>query len=165
MNEIIRLSSIFQSLGDALDQKSSGEGQKFVLLDHQLRWWLRLLMATLFSIICAICMIICVYGELHWVSCWYVILSLFWRVTTKLRYYPKDYVQELMAEAVSFLLRNANTSSEQLKKGIFLHNFDSPAPWKHIFLWSLKLLTLHCFNCDIKYCVCALFCTFFWAAI
>lgn len=69
MNEIIRLSSIFQSLGDALDQKSSGEGQKFVLLDHQLRWWLRLLMATLFSIICAICMIICVYGDLHWVSC------------------------------------------------------------------------------------------------
>ncbi|KAE9453174.1 hypothetical protein C3L33_14914, partial [Rhododendron williamsianum] len=39
------------------------------------------------------------------------------RVTTKLRYYPKDYVQELMAEAVSFLLRNAKTSSEQLKKG------------------------------------------------
>lgn len=91
--------------------------------------------------------------------------SLFWRVTTKLRYYPKDYVQELMAEAVSFLLRNAKTSSEQLKKGIFLLHFDYPAPWKHIFLWSLKLLTLHCFNCDSKSCVCALFCTYFWAAI
>ncbi|XP_052189171.1 uncharacterized protein LOC127799294 isoform X2 [Diospyros lotus] len=38
------------------------------------------------------------------------------RVTTKLRYYPKDYVQEFMAEAVSFLLRNA--SIEQLIKGI-----------------------------------------------
>ncbi|PSS35668.1 Small subunit processome component like [Actinidia chinensis var. chinensis] len=38
------------------------------------------------------------------------------RVTAKLRYHPKDYVQEFMAEAVSFLLRNAPI--EQLIKGI-----------------------------------------------
>ncbi|KAL6992171.1 hypothetical protein U1Q18_010278 [Sarracenia purpurea var. burkii] len=37
------------------------------------------------------------------------------RVTVKLRYYPKHYVQEFMAEAVSFLLRNAPI--EQLIKG------------------------------------------------
>nr|GLL39955.1 small subunit processome component 20 homolog [Ipomoea trifida] len=38
------------------------------------------------------------------------------KVTVKLRYFPKDYVQEFMAESVSFLLRNA--SVKQLKKGI-----------------------------------------------
>ena len=38
------------------------------------------------------------------------------KVTVKLRYFPKDYVQEFMAEAVSFLLRNAPL--EQLIKGI-----------------------------------------------
>ncbi|KAI4344958.1 hypothetical protein L6164_012131 [Bauhinia variegata] len=38
------------------------------------------------------------------------------RVTTKLRYYPKDYVQEFMAESMSFVLRNA--PDEQLKRGI-----------------------------------------------
>ncbi|XP_057544903.1 uncharacterized protein LOC130824041 isoform X1 [Amaranthus tricolor] len=38
------------------------------------------------------------------------------KVTVKLRYYPKDFVQEFMAEALSFLLRNAST--EQLIKGV-----------------------------------------------
>lgn len=38
------------------------------------------------------------------------------KVTLKLRYYPKDFVQEFMAEALSFLLRNAST--QQLIKGI-----------------------------------------------
>ncbi|KAA8534172.1 hypothetical protein F0562_031635 [Nyssa sinensis] len=38
------------------------------------------------------------------------------KVTIKLRYYPKDYVREFMAEAVSFLLRNAPV--EQLIKGV-----------------------------------------------
>ncbi|OWM88808.1 hypothetical protein CDL15_Pgr020762 [Punica granatum] len=38
------------------------------------------------------------------------------KVTIKLRYYPKDYVQEFIAEAMSFLLRNAPV--EQLIKGI-----------------------------------------------
>ncbi|WCJ33154.1 ARM repeat superfamily protein [Euphorbia peplus] len=38
------------------------------------------------------------------------------KVTVKLRYYPKDYVQELMAAATSFLLRNA--PKDQLRKGI-----------------------------------------------
>ncbi|KAK3010833.1 hypothetical protein RJ639_012410 [Escallonia herrerae] len=38
------------------------------------------------------------------------------KVTVKLRYYPKDYVQEFVAESVSFLLRNAPV--EQLIKGI-----------------------------------------------
>ncbi|XVF65313.1 hypothetical protein PTKIN_Ptkin09bG0238000 [Pterospermum kingtungense] len=38
------------------------------------------------------------------------------KVTVRLRYYPKDYVQEFMAEATSFLLRNA--SVEQLIKGV-----------------------------------------------
>ncbi|XP_015574070.2 small subunit processome component 20 homolog [Ricinus communis] len=38
------------------------------------------------------------------------------KVTEKLRYYPKVYVQEFMAAATSFLLRSA--PNEQLKKGI-----------------------------------------------
>lgn len=38
------------------------------------------------------------------------------KVTAKLRFYPKDYIQEFMAESVSFLLRNAPV--EQLNKGI-----------------------------------------------
>ncbi|KAG6678404.1 hypothetical protein I3842_14G078800 [Carya illinoinensis] len=38
------------------------------------------------------------------------------KVTVKLRFYPKDYVQEFMAEALSFLLRNA--PDEQLQYGI-----------------------------------------------
>ncbi|KAI5337169.1 hypothetical protein L3X38_016438 [Prunus dulcis] len=37
-------------------------------------------------------------------------------VTVNLRYYPKDYIQEFMAEGMSFLLRNA--PFEQLKKGV-----------------------------------------------
>ncbi|KAG6388570.1 hypothetical protein SASPL_149999 [Salvia splendens] len=37
-------------------------------------------------------------------------------ITEKLRYYPKDYVREFMAESVSFLLRKAPI--EQLKRGI-----------------------------------------------
>ncbi|KAL7595784.1 hypothetical protein Lser_V15G29528 [Lactuca serriola] len=38
------------------------------------------------------------------------------KVTTKMRFYPKDYIQEFMAEAASFLLRNAPI--EQLNRGI-----------------------------------------------
>ncbi|KAK0579383.1 hypothetical protein LWI29_025507 [Acer saccharum] len=38
------------------------------------------------------------------------------KVTAKLRYYPKEYIQEFMAEATSFLLRNAPI--EQVKTGI-----------------------------------------------
>ncbi|XP_047962589.1 small subunit processome component 20 homolog isoform X2 [Salvia hispanica] len=38
------------------------------------------------------------------------------RITKKLRYHPKDYVREFMAESVSFLLRKAPI--EQLKRGI-----------------------------------------------
>ncbi|KAJ1404604.1 Armadillo-type fold [Sesbania bispinosa] len=38
------------------------------------------------------------------------------KVTSKLRYYPKEYVQHFMAEAMSFVLRNA--PDEQLKRGI-----------------------------------------------
>ncbi|XP_047333762.1 small subunit processome component 20 homolog [Impatiens glandulifera] len=38
------------------------------------------------------------------------------RITVKLRYYSKEYVQEFMAESVSFLLRNSPV--EQLIKGI-----------------------------------------------
>ncbi|WOG89602.1 hypothetical protein DCAR_0208840 [Daucus carota subsp. sativus] len=38
------------------------------------------------------------------------------KITVKLRYYPKDYIQEFMAESVSFLLRNAQ--DKQLGKGI-----------------------------------------------
>ncbi|CAJ1855304.1 unnamed protein product [Sphenostylis stenocarpa] len=37
-------------------------------------------------------------------------------VTSKLRYYPKEYVQQFMAEAMSFVLRNA--SDEQLERGV-----------------------------------------------
>ncbi|MBA0664450.1 hypothetical protein Goklo_004447, partial [Gossypium klotzschianum] len=46
----------------------------------------------------------------------YALSSLYGRVTVRLRYYPKDHVQEFMAEATSFLLRNAPV--EQLIKGI-----------------------------------------------
>ncbi|KAL2923314.1 Small subunit processome component 20-like protein [Bienertia sinuspersici] len=38
------------------------------------------------------------------------------KVTVRLRYYPKDFVQEFMAKALSFLLRNA--PAEQLEKGV-----------------------------------------------
>jgi len=38
------------------------------------------------------------------------------RVTSRLRYYPKEYVQQFMAEAMSFVLRNA--PDEQLQRGI-----------------------------------------------
>ncbi|XP_010257842.1 PREDICTED: small subunit processome component 20 homolog [Nelumbo nucifera] len=38
------------------------------------------------------------------------------KITVHLRYYPKDYIQEFMADAISFLLRNA--PEKQLKKGI-----------------------------------------------
>lgn len=38
------------------------------------------------------------------------------RVTMKLRFYSKKYVQDFMAEAVSFLLRNAPV--DQLREGI-----------------------------------------------
>ncbi|XP_076896866.1 uncharacterized protein LOC143550000 [Bidens hawaiensis] len=38
------------------------------------------------------------------------------KITIKLRFYPKDYIQEFMAESVSFLLRNAPTN--QINKGV-----------------------------------------------
>lgn len=38
------------------------------------------------------------------------------KVTSKLRYYPKEYIQQFMAEAMSFVLRNA--PDEQLERGI-----------------------------------------------
>ncbi|KAJ0966400.1 hypothetical protein J5N97_027538 [Dioscorea zingiberensis] len=38
------------------------------------------------------------------------------KITTRIRFFPKDYVQEFMAEAISFLLRNC--SVDQLTKGI-----------------------------------------------
>ncbi|GLU08657.1 hypothetical protein SLE2022_255570 [Rubroshorea leprosula] len=50
------------------------------------------------------------------------------KITVKLRYYPKDYVQEFMAEATSFLLRNAPI--EQLIKGIRKTMFEVvKKPW------------------------------------
>jgi hypothetical protein len=46
-----------------------------------------------------------------------ICLTLFFgRLTVKLRYYPKEYVQEFMAATTSLLLRNA--SEGQLRKGI-----------------------------------------------
>ncbi|GAU23590.1 hypothetical protein TSUD_385780 [Trifolium subterraneum] len=38
------------------------------------------------------------------------------RVTSKLRYYPKEYVRQFMAEAMSFVLRTA--PDQQLERGI-----------------------------------------------
>ncbi|KAI3823108.1 hypothetical protein L1987_04536 [Smallanthus sonchifolius] len=38
------------------------------------------------------------------------------KVTKKLRFYPKDYIQEFMAESVSFLLRNAPV--DQINRGV-----------------------------------------------
>ena len=43
-------------------------------------------------------------------------IVLFCSVMINLRYYPKDYVREFMAESVSYLLRKA--SIEQLKRGM-----------------------------------------------
>ncbi|CAO2170436.1 unnamed protein product [Urochloa humidicola] len=43
------------------------------------------------------------------------------RITAKLRYYPKDYVREFMAESVSFLLRNAPNSQLTQGLSILLH--------------------------------------------
>lgn len=40
------------------------------------------------------------------------------RVTAKLRYYPKDYVQEFTAQAMGFLLRTRTAPFEQLEKGM-----------------------------------------------
>ena len=42
------------------------------------------------------------------------------RVTAKLRYYPKEYVQELMAQAMGFLLRTRTAPFEQLDKGLYI---------------------------------------------
>ncbi|KAK1435340.1 hypothetical protein QVD17_01101 [Tagetes erecta] len=39
------------------------------------------------------------------------------KVTKKLRFYPKDYIQEFMAESVSFLLRNAPL--DQINRGVW----------------------------------------------
>ncbi|XP_077215224.1 ARM repeat superfamily protein [Tasmannia lanceolata] len=53
------------------------------------------------------------------------------KITVHLRYYPKDYVQEFMAEAFSFLLRNAPV--EQLNKGvrkIILEAVKKPSPMR-----------------------------------
>ena len=46
-----------------------------------------------------------------------------WRTTSALRYFPKDYVREFMAESVSFLLRNA--PNNQLAQGTFLFSLCS----------------------------------------
>lgn len=62
-----------------------------------------------------LCTFICVFWLMNLFFSNIFIIS--WRVTVKLRYYPRAYVQEFMAAATSFLLRNA--SKEQLKKGIY----------------------------------------------
>lgn len=48
------------------------------------------------------------------------------RVTSKLRYYPKEYVQQFMAEAMPFVLRNA--PDEQLKRGSHVIDYFVVAP-------------------------------------
>ncbi|EES00968.2 hypothetical protein BDA96_03G215700 [Sorghum bicolor] len=51
------------------------------------------------------------------------------RITAALRYFPKDYVREFMAESVSFLLRNA--PNNQLTQGLLKVLFDAakqPSP-------------------------------------
>ncbi|XP_054807809.1 U3 small nucleolar RNA-associated protein 20 isoform X1 [Prosopis cineraria] len=51
------------------------------------------------------------------------------KATAKLRYYPKEYIQQFMAEAVSFVLRNA--PDEHLKRGIgrvMLEAVKKPSP-------------------------------------
>ena len=69
----------------------------------------------------------------------------FCRVTVKLRYYPKDFVQEFMAEALSFLLRNPST--EQLIKGIVRRIFESAIfVDMHKFVTWILLLTLLTLN-------------------
>lgn len=44
-----------------------------------------------------------------------------------MRYYPKEYVQEFIAEAMSFLLRSRNTSVEQFIKGIMVEVVEEPS--------------------------------------
>lgn len=55
--------------------------------------------------------------------------QIFFRVTLKLRYYPKEYVQEFMAEAISFLFRNA--PAEQLQEGKTMLYCLSLSKWKN----------------------------------
>ncbi|KMT14841.1 hypothetical protein BVRB_3g065640 isoform B [Beta vulgaris subsp. vulgaris] len=64
------------------------------------------------------------------------------KVTIKLRFYPKDFVQEFMAEALSFLMRNAPT--QQLVKGvrkILCEAARKPSPTKNFgvsaLLWHI----------------------------
>lgn len=56
-----------------------------------------------------------------------------WRITVQLRFFPRDYIQEFMAESVSFLLRNAPIN--QLTKGIVLIPF--PAFLRKHLIWLL----------------------------
>ena len=57
--------------------------------------------------------------------------QIFLRVTLKLRYYPKEYVQEFMAEAISFLFRNA--PAEQLQEGKTMLYCLSFSIWSHLY--------------------------------
>ena len=97
------------------------------------------------------------------------------RLTVKLRYYPKEYVQEFMAATTSLLLRNA--SEGQLKKGILYYNFlNQVLTWSFYFYFAIlmkkdkKLLVLHVnkqsmillfthdANCSLADCLLYLFC-------
>ncbi|VFR01143.1 unnamed protein product [Cuscuta campestris] len=65
------------------------------------------------------------------------------KATVKLRYFPKVYVQEFMAESLSFLLRNA--SLQQLKKGIqhlMLEVSKKPSLTRKSAISSLLLYTM-----------------------
>ncbi|KAL5994512.1 hypothetical protein ACLOJK_024565 [Asimina triloba] len=64
-------------------------------------------------------------------------------ITIRLRYYPRDYVQEFMAEAISFLLRNA--PNEQLIKGVRKIIFEvakKPNPQRKVGVSSLLWHTM-----------------------
>lgn len=64
------------------------------------------------------------------------------RVTSKLRYYPKEYVRQFMAEAMSFVLRNA--PDVQLKRGMSLIVFLC------IYIFPPRLLSCLLFICLIN---------------
>lgn len=60
------------------------------------------------------------------------------RLTVKLRYYPKEYVQEFMAATTSLLLRNA--SEGQLRKGILYYDFlNQFLAWSIYFYFAILM--------------------------
>uniref|UniRef100_K3XDN4 Uncharacterized protein n=1 Tax=Setaria italica TaxID=4555 RepID=K3XDN4_SETIT len=63
------------------------------------------------------------------------------RITAALRYFPKDYVREFMAESVSFLLRNA--PNNQLTQGLMKFLFEAAKKSSPVRIDGVISLLLH----------------------